>query len=332
MRACDALLLLLPLLAVAAAVTAPRHDERHGALSAATDDCPRVVDDLAERPFGRGMADMVPLLARLATRRPLAYAHFNDGEARAAAGSTGTCCQIRTDPESGQPLSPRLRDLMREAIGTNADGFLVGLPCEREFSSMKAHLQQFLPPTHAPRRSLPTSSTILINANYVVAHELLPAILERRRPRLHLLVSDAANTTRFAEATGIVPASTLRLPLHAGFPGGYDAHRDAWKRFQPGDVAVLCAGPVGRLLAPHWFRHAPNVTVLELGSFFDPELGQPAALGAPYQMNPDKWKPSCEFEGDQRAELTAGERACLLEVAATPRRRASRAPAANVVE
>ena len=37
-------------------------------------------------------------------------------------------------------------------------------------------------------------------------------------------------------------------------------------------VAIICAGPVGRLLAVEWHQRQPRATVLELGSFFDPDL------------------------------------------------------------
>ena len=273
---------------------------------------------LATQPLGHGMKDMVPLLARIALGHPLAYAHYNDGEARAAASATGTCCQIRGDPKSGQMLSERLQTLMRAAIGTNVENFIVGLPCTLEFASMKTALQRHLPPKGNSRLSESTSSTILINANYAIAHALLPAILQKRNARVHLFVSDAANATAFAEKTGIHPASVQTLPLHAAFPVGYDGHVEAWRNFQPGDIAILCAGPVGRLLAPEWFRNAPKTTVLELGSFFDPELDQPITAGTPYQMHPDTWKPSCEFDGDRAAELSNSEHACMLEVASLP--------------
>jgi len=306
-------MLWAPLLATALHTSAPAALD----VEEAAGRCSTVVDALARRPFGQGMNDVVPLLARLALRQPLVFAHYNDGEARAAANDKGMCCPIRTDSKSGQPLSPRLRDLMRGAIGTNVPNFLVGLPCEKEFSGMKRELSGYLPPADA-RQSQPTSSTILINANYATAHALLPAILQRHHAsgrRVHLLLSDAANATVFAQATGITPASVMTLPLHAGFPAGYDAHRDAWKGFGEGDVVLLMAGPVGRLLAPEYFKHAPTTTVLELGSFFDPELGQPVKAGTPYQMHPGTWRPSCEFDGDRAAELSESERTCLLEVA-----------------
>ena len=105
--------------------------------------------------------------------------------------------------------------------------------------------------------------------------------------------------------------------MRPGFPAGLEAHADAWRGVAAGDVVLLCAGPLGRILAVRWFARQPRATVLELGSFFDPEL-QPggATLGPRYYTQtqcgvtldraaytPHKWYPGCERRGDTRAAI-----------------------------
>ena len=56
----------------------------------------------------------------------------------------------------------------------------------------------------------------------------------------------------------------LRVPPLDAYPAGYEAHREGWRDVGAGDVVLVCAGPLGRILAAEWFAHQPRATVLEL--------------------------------------------------------------------
>ena len=96
--------------------------------------------------------------------------------------------------------------------------------------------------------------------------------------------------------------------------------RRRWRQVADGDVVLLCAGPLGRLLAVRWFAAQPRATYLELGSFWDPEL-QPggATLGPRYYSQtqcgvtldraaytPHSWYRGCEAKGDTHADIDEG--------------------------
>ena len=125
---------------------------------------------------------------------------------------------------------------------------------------------------------------------------------------------------RFGRCTGLAPHRVLRVPATDSYPAGFDEHADAWRGVEPGDVVLLCAGPLGRLLAVRWFARQPRATYLELGSFFDPEL-QPngATLGPRYYSqtqcgvkldrsvySPHGWYRGCEARGDTHATIDEG--------------------------
>ena len=82
---------------------------------------------------------------------------------------------------------------------------------------------------------------------------------------------------RPGRCTGLAPIRILRVPALDAYPSGYHLHRHAWREMAPGDVALLLAGPLGRVLGVEWFTRRPEITMLELGSFFDPELYAPDA-------------------------------------------------------
>ena len=73
------------------------------------------------------MNDISILLARLALGLPFAYAHFNEGEVRAALQSKGSVLSHL------QRYSQDLKGKMRMAIGRSHPHFYVGLPCRAEF-------------------------------------------------------------------------------------------------------------------------------------------------------------------------------------------------------
>ena len=129
----------------------------------------------------------------------------------------------------------------------------------------------------ASRRGLLTPATVFINQNYLTARALLPRLLVRQAAagrKIHLIASEHADLGRFRACTGIVPASVLRVPAMDAFPSGLTVLDDAARGFGADDVVLICAGPLGRLLAVKWHRAQPLATYLELGSFFDPDLQQ----------------------------------------------------------
>eukprot|EP00310_Coccolithus_braarudii_P018113 CAMPEP_0183336486 /NCGR_PEP_ID=MMETSP0164_2-20130417/4446_1 /TAXON_ID=221442 /ORGANISM="Coccolithus pelagicus ssp braarudi, Strain PLY182g" /LENGTH=739 /DNA_ID=CAMNT_0025506011 /DNA_START=297 /DNA_END=2516 /DNA_ORIENTATION=+ len=231
----------------------------------------RDADGLAHR-----MSDLQELMLRLARREPFAYVHFNDGELHVVDRDHVT----KVTDRGMQRNSKQLQQRMTAALRSDAPGLVFGLPCLREFRYQHQLAMSLVNGSHATRM---TTATLFINQNYRRARPVLPALLRRRGGGLHLLVSAQANISRFTLCTDLRPTSVRRVQSIDAFPSGLTEHEHAWRDMEEGDLVIVCAGPLGRILAVEWFLRKPQLTILELGSFFDPEL-QPdgQTLGASF--------------------------------------------------
>ena len=121
-----------------------------------------------------------------------------------------------------------------------------------------------------------TVAPLFINGNYLRAKKelvrILTAALSRQRRRVHAVVAAGRQVGRLP-----VPlASVQRIAQRDAFEANYTVCRtDAFLRqagYADGDVVMIMAGPLGRILASEWTWLRPRVTFLELGSFWDVEL------------------------------------------------------------
>lgn len=271
--------------------------------------CEHMLSTRATTASRGDMNDVSILLARLAVGLPFAYAHFNEGEVRAATQSTGHV------PSRKQHYSPELRAAMAQAFATVHPHFYIGLPCRVEFPREYMSALKLTPRTSMPRH---TPATLFINGNYKPVGSLLPQLLhwrtrgQGRTGSLHLVVSHAANLSLFEERTGLQPKTVHRVPTTDAFSAlerlvGID------EVFVGGDVIILCAGVLGRLLTAKWVGRRPNTTFLELGSFFTPELGDTRLQR--YHRD-SRWRPACSQYTDVSLdqEVFAPMRECLVQL------------------
>ena len=122
-----------------------------------------------------------------------------------------------------------------------------------------------------------TVANVFVNANYWYAHSELARILAmvaaRRARPIHVVLaanlSDPAElpfpvSPIFVNATNAFDVDYPRLsPKHSG------GAAFAQSRFLPGDVVLLAAGPLGRVLAVEWAWLLPLVTFVNVGSLYD---------------------------------------------------------------
>ena len=268
--------------------------------------CEKMLSALAEASCRGDMNDVSILLARLAIGLPFAYAHFNEGEVRAATQTKGSVL-------SGlQRYSPELKSQMRWAIGKTHPHLYVGLPCRAEFPRDYLSALTLV----SGGRDRRTAATLFMNGNYRAVRELVPTLLRWRTAggpgrtgSLHLVVGLKANITRFEEHTQLSPKQVLRAPAANSF-SAYSTLKTAYQSFQGGDVVILCCGVLGRLLAADWVTRRPNTTFLELGSFFTPAFGD-VKLQAYHRDH--RWRPGCATYKDESIDrnVFAPMRRCL---------------------
>ena len=232
-------------------------------------------DDIVNSP-----CDLQLLLRHLISRIPFSYAHFNDGEMRSLQLEKG-----KTD-RGMQALSPRLKETMQHAFYQNASGLVYGLPCRNQFESAHNFAMENLKNYTNVKK---TQANLFIDGNYQVSRNVLLTYLrkvsESRSRDVYMVVGDSADMSLFYRKTGIQNDSmkVMRVPSKNAFPEGYDNIIQKWKEFQPHDIVIICAGPLGRILAVEWFLAANRTTYLELGSFFDMDL-YGKSFGASYYL------------------------------------------------
>lgn len=225
---------------------------------------------------------------------PFSFAHFNDGEVLALKRDEG-----KTD-RGMQDLSPRLQQAMQHAFYQNKSGLVYGLPCREQFKSASEFAVESLKDYVNIDK---TQATLFIDGNYQIAREVLLAYLLKNQqsitPRnVRLIVGDKADMGLFHNRTGLTvdTINVIRVPSTNAFPQGYDDNIDKWQEFEPDDIVIICAGPLGRILAVEWFVLANRTTYIELGSFFDMDL-YGTSFGANYY---DGNKESiCNEQGDK---------------------------------
>lgn len=148
------------------------------------------------------------------------------------------------------------------------------------------------------RNSTITAATVFINGNYLMARQALLRLLPERR--LHMIVPDDANMTRFSMRTGLHPNRIEPVPSTEAFPKAFDRLKAL--QWEHGDVVVIIAGMVGRILASTYFSKFSNTTFLELGSFFDRDFYHRSKGARYYHGNT---RPSCMWQGDTHDKIMA---------------------------
>lgn len=196
-------------------------------------------------------------------REPFSNAHYNDGKFLAMKEVDGHTNR------GMQGLSPELKSVITRSFHREAPGLVFGIPCVQEFREVNVFANEELRNSTVEK----TIATVFINSNYKDARSVLLRYMERNPDRrVHMVVSYNANMTLFESRTKIHPSSVTTISGRNAFPKGYHDNINNTQHHRPGDIVIICAGPLGRILATEWFLQHPNTTYLELGSFFDMDL------------------------------------------------------------
>ena len=193
------------------------------------------------------------LLSNLKQNIPFALARFNDGEMMGIA-SPG-CVVARGD----QVVNSELSLLLTDALQYQQKDYWVGLPCSTcfpEYSAIANHLVD-LDYKHL------THAVVLTNRNW---EQVVAEVPELIKDRTIYWVSGHDQDTH-----------KLSFPIKKQ----YDVPvQDAWRvypsmktlhtEFDYGAIVMITCGPMSRVLTKDWFSERPDLTVLDLGSTWDP--------------------------------------------------------------
>lgn len=186
---------------------------------------------------------------------------------------------------------------MRGAINNISHNFYIGIPCVCEFRGVPFNVAlhtmnatvanqtyQFRQRMGCLGDAFPivfpnpyheahvTSATLFMNGNYYAAKREITSIMRNSTRLIHAVAGKSHNISALP-----FRVDKLHPVSHRGaFETNYAAMRtvEYASQFGRGDVVMIMAGPLGRILASEWTRLRPDVTFLELGSFWDEELWQ----------------------------------------------------------
>lgn len=246
------------------------------------------------------MRDLPLLLTAIENSIPFGYAHFNDGEIEAM------ICKEGQETDWGwQKCSSKLSTVMLNALIHTAPNFYTGITCACEFWGRPFLLStNFLNITH----SLPVFHNLPNNKNDTITCPAVPIKLKfldvKQKDRLTVATIFINGNRDYAkkEIIRILKNASVKqgrgvhvvhgrghhnsLPFHVksvqkvahknAFEENYETFRTNKflenAKYLRGDIVLIMAGPLGRILSSEWTRLRPDITFLEMGSFWDSEL------------------------------------------------------------
>lgn len=184
----------------------------------------------------------------LENKIPFAFSKFNDGEISLIRTTNSVASR------GFQPNHPTLSEKLRDALCHIQKNYFVGIPCSICYPELRNYCNNIM------KNKTTTLANVLINSNIHKTYTLLKGV-----SRVVYICSENANTYNLP----FKPYFIYKVP-----------NTDAWSKYNyvktlilsfcKDDVVILACGPLGRVLVYEWFTERPDITFIELGSFYDP--------------------------------------------------------------
>ena len=247
------------------------------------------------------MGDANSLLDALERGAQISYAHFNDGEINLIECKEGDVVDF-----GWQICSPKLSNIMLNALTNAASNFYLGLACAcmwRGIPFIKTmkylNITHNLPysfenPPRSDKESCPphpiimnfsnskinpnrlTVGTVFLNENYFEAkrriNKLLTDSVVRGTRGVHVIIGQHKNHTRLPFPT----TSVHYVPKTNAFDAYEMMHSSNFLDlvgYRSGDIVLLMTGPLGRVLASEYSLIRQDISFLDMGSFWDEDFG-----------------------------------------------------------
>ena len=256
------------------------------------------------------MSDLSLILQAMESNIPFGYAHFNDGEMSALFCEEGSHtvfswnqrCSVRlnvamqnafrnTAPNFyvGIPCNCEFRGLyylvalrylnithdLHYSLGDRANSFDGDDGPSNNYDACPAKSATLTLADDRLRDRI-TVATLFINGNYLRAKKEITRIINKavtsQKRSVHIVVA----YDRLVHRLPFPIKSVKYVAQLDAFEQNYEEFRTkeflSAAHFMPGDIVLIMAGPVGRILSSEWGLLRADVTFLEMGSFWDTEL------------------------------------------------------------
>jgi hypothetical protein len=187
---------------------------------------------------------------KLSKREPFAVSRFNDGEMGVILGTHSVVSR------GDQRASSRLKIKLLEAMTYRHHDYFVGMP-DKKFKEAYKNAEMIV----GDYENI-TSSVVFHDDNWINA-----------------LRGITGNADKFDSVAwvGSSKHKIEKLPFNVD-KHIVTLHRDSFKEYNKirnekipaGSLVLISCGPLGRILAKEWFELDDSLTILEIGSVFDP--------------------------------------------------------------
>lgn len=194
------------------------------------------------------------LMQKFKRKEPCALVRFNDGEMKGVR-STGAVV-ARGD----QQVDESLHNNLLRALQHRQEDYWIGKPCSKCFTPLRELYDDIVPPNY----SYQTHATVLINNGRW--WNTFDSFCEGVQGRTVVWIGGESQDLSDFQDRGI-EIDKIKVPEQNGW--------SIYKRLKTislseGEIVVLSCGPMSRVLACDYYSANPGVTVLDIGSVFDP--------------------------------------------------------------
>ena len=188
-------------------------------------------------------------------RTPWSLVRMNDGEHR---------CMFKQQQRISrgqQVCSPQLRQDLLNALKHRQLNYWIGLPCGKCYGSYRQRQLKVVDDDYPYL----THAVVISNRNHERFQEEFPEALKDRR------VAWIGGVDQVPSRLPFKLEQMIAVPDVDAYEWWNRTAAHRRMKEMPGGSVVLCAcGPLGRVIAHQWFSERPDLTVVDVGSRFDP--------------------------------------------------------------
>lgn len=198
-----------------------------------------------------------PFLEMLEAKTPFCLVRYNDGE------MMGVEKHGVTVARGDQFVNPTLNASLRESLKYRAENYWIGLPCPECWPKHHALAKTYVEDDYEHQ----TLAVVLTNDNWLIASEAIPKAVQNRC--VVLVTGSDQDWTSISEANWGEPYRHYMVPTKNAWESRKEIE-DEYARIPENAVVMMACGPMSRILSQRWYAKRPDLTVLDVGSTFDP--------------------------------------------------------------
>ena len=188
----------------------------------------------------------------LSNNIPFAFARFNDGEVG------GIMYENFVAARGDQLINNELKQKLIECITHKQQNYYIGIPCKECMPEMYSVSNKIIGEYQYKKRAV-----ILTNRNWKT---FIDHSSEAFKYKNILWVSgDDQNTNNLPFKV----TDQILIPRVDSWKF-YDQLKNYWKQIPENWVVLISLGPTARILTKEWFENRPDLTIIDIGSNFDP--------------------------------------------------------------